>query len=115
MTIRETRQDLRTGNGRAGPTWKWIAGVLLAILGGVVASVAWRLFYLREDGVKLEQVVSEHVKSADWRNTLQDEQIHRASEQIKEMRAEQRRIDHNVIRIGERLRVRDLDVGDDTQ
>lgn len=109
MPNRDTRTDLRATNG---PSWKWIAGVAIGV---IMAGAGWAMsqaFYSRAEGVRLEQKHEDHCKEADYRNLIQDEQNARVNTDIKDLKSEQRRTSDNVIRIGEKLRVRDLDLGD---
>ena len=85
--------------------WIAIVGLVLALL-SAGAGVAYRLFFDRTEGEVLKAEFKSHTSSQVKREKDQDEDW-------REMRAQQRAISDNVIRIGERLRVKELKTAED--
>ncbi len=86
-------------NGRAKAPWAIVVGVMISAvsIGGVVAAA---VFYAKADGRMLEVRVEQNAGMGSEVKEIQ-----------KEIQKEQRRMDRNILRIGNRFRVRDLEEG----
>lgn len=84
-----------TKNDRAKASWAVVVGVMLSAV-SVAGIVAAAVFYEKADGKVLEVRV---------------EQNSEMRQELKDFQREQRRMDRNIVRIGNRFRVRDLEEG----
>jgi len=104
---------MAVASANGGPTWKWVAGVLLAGILGLVGYMVPNMFFSRAEGKGLEERQAAHETDSTYRWREQSRVNASVNQSVSEIRTEQRRISDNIIRIGEKLRVRDLDTGDE--